>query len=83
MKCSENVRLDGVRASTSCDEPSQCTQEALDRQVRDKFQISGGPPNQIGPCYHFSEVDRFFTLHPCSQGSPNYFQWGSNATMRA
>ncbi|KRX86067.1 hypothetical protein T4E_7055 [Trichinella pseudospiralis] len=38
MKCPKIIRLDGVRASATCDEPSQCTQKALDRLVRDEFQ---------------------------------------------
>ncbi|KRY42521.1 hypothetical protein T01_4850 [Trichinella spiralis] len=27
-------------------------------------QVSGEPRNQVGPCPHFSEVERFFTLQP-------------------
>ncbi|KRY79842.1 hypothetical protein T4B_4833 [Trichinella pseudospiralis] len=61
MKCSENVRLDGVRASTSCDEPSQCTQEALDRQVRDKFQVYGSENHTLAfnPFLFFSLLPDF------------------------
>ncbi|KRX34637.1 hypothetical protein T05_14591 [Trichinella murrelli] len=41
MKCPKIIRLDGVGASATCNEPSQCTQKALDRLVRDEFQVYG------------------------------------------
>ncbi|KRY57432.1 hypothetical protein T03_1580 [Trichinella britovi] len=46
------------RSSSSTSKPS----------VRSSFsacgQVSGGARNQVGPCHHFSELDKFVTLHP-------------------
>ncbi|KRZ79102.1 hypothetical protein T10_7702 [Trichinella papuae] len=39
-------------------------------------QVSGGARNHVRPCHHFSELDRFVTLHPRLARSAGLFWVG-------